>query len=93
MVDPKAVAALVTGGLLAVLGGLGTLAVLLGTLAGVTEWTTAAWLLALSFVIGTGLLAYGAVDLAGDLLGAVSEDGLGGLSEEFDVRDLRRLLD
>lgn len=93
MVDSKAVAAIVTGGLLAILGGLGTLVVLVGTLAGVMEWSTVAWLLLVGFVVGAGLLTYGAVDLAGDLWGAVSEGDLGGLTDEFDASRIRHLLD
>lgn len=93
MVDPKAVAALVTGVLLAAVGGLGTLVVLVGALAGVMEWTGVAWLLVLAFVAGGGLTAFGAVALADALWDAVSGGDIGALTEEFDASRLRQLVD
>jgi|GEM_PF-3462222 len=93
MVDATSVAAVVTGALLAIVGGLGSLAVLIGTLAGVLEWTGVAWLLVLGFVVGAGLLADGAVDLASDLWRAVSDGDLGGLTDEVDASRLRHLID
>jgi len=93
MVDATSVAAVVTGALLAILGGLGSLVVLVGALAGVMEWTTVAWLLLLGFVVGTGLLTYGAVALAGDIWGAVVEGDLGGLTEDLGASRLRHLID
>ena len=67
--------------------------VLVGTLAGVMEWTTVAWLLLLGFVVGAGLLTYGAVALAGDLWAVVADGDLGGLSEDVDASRLRHLVD
>jgi len=93
MVDARSVAAVVTGALLAILGGLGAVVVLVGTLAGVMEWTTVAWLLLLGFVVGAGLLTYGAVALAGDLWAVVADGDLGGLSEDVDASRLRHLVD
>lgn len=93
MVDAKAVAAVVVGALLALFGGLGALVVLVGTLAGAMEWSTAGWLLVVAFVAGAGLLTYGVVDLAGDLWGVVSDGDLSALTDEFDVSRLGRLLD
>ena len=93
MVDARSVAAVVTGALLAILGGLGAVVVLVGTLAGVMEWTTVAWLLLLGFVVGAGLLTYGAVALAGDLWAVVADGDLGGLTEDVDASRLRHLVD
>lgn len=93
MVDAKSVAALVTGVLLAAVGGVGTLVVLVGTLVGAMEWTTVAWLLVLAVVVGGGLATYGAVTLAGDLWDAVSEGSLSKLTQEFDAGGLGHLLD
>jgi len=93
MVDARSVAAVVTGALLAILGGLGAVVVLVGTLAGVVEWTTVAWLLVLGFVVGAGLLTYGAVALAGDLWAVVADGDLGGLTEDVDASRLRHLVD
>jgi len=93
MVDAQSVVAVVTGAVLALLGGIGTLVVFVGTLAGVMEWSAGAWLLPLALVVGTGLLTYGAVDLAGDLWALVAGDGVEELTDAAGVRSLWRLLD
>jgi len=94
MVEAKSVAAIVTGVLLAALGGIGTLVVLVGALAGVLEWGTLAWLLPVGVVLGAGLLTYGAVGLVSDLAGLVAgEGGPGGWLEEVGAGSLWRLLD
>lgn len=93
MVDAKAAAAIVTGVLLAAFGGLGTLAVLVGSLAGVMEWSTVAWALPLALVLGAGLTTWGVVGLADDLAGQLSDGGLSGLTEEFDTYRLKELVD
>jgi hypothetical protein len=93
MVDAQSAAAAVVGALLAVLGGIGTLAVLVLSLAGVMEWQSLTWLLPLALVVGAGLLTYGLVDLAGDLVDAVGGDGLEGVTGQFDAGALERLLD
>jgi len=92
MVDAESIAAVVTGLLLAVLGGIGTLVVLVGSIAGVLEWTALAWLLPLGFVAGAGILTWGAVELLSSVtdLGA---EGLSGLTRRLDTSDLRKLLD
>lgn len=93
MVDAKAVAGLVTGLLLVLVGGLGALVVFVGTIAGAMEWTWVAWLLLLLFVGGVGLATYAGVVLAGDLLDSVSGDGLGGLTEGLKASRLTELID
>lgn len=93
MVDTGAVVAVVVGLLLALVGGLGTLTLLIGTLAGLLEWGMTGWLLLLAFVGGTGIATYGVVTLADDVLGAVSDRDLSGLTEEIDTYRLRKLLD
>ena len=92
MVEAESIAAVVTGLLLAVLGGIGTLVVLVGSLAGALEWTALAWLLPLGFVVGAGILTWGAVELLSSVtdLGA---EGLSDLPRRFDPSDLKRLLD
>ena len=93
MVDAESITAVVVGALLAILGGLGTLVVLVGALAGVLEWTALAWLLPVAFVAGVGLLVWGAVELLSSVTDVVSGDGLSGLTSKVDTYKLKQLLD
>jgi len=93
MVDATSVAAVVTGVLLALLGGVGTLVVLVGALAGVLEWTALAWLLHLAFVVGVGLTTWGAVELLSSATALLSGDGRSELADKVDLGAIRKLLD
>ncbi len=92
MVDAEIIAAVVVGVLLAAIGGVGSLAFLVGTLTGATEWGLLAWLLVLAFVGGSGITTYALVVLAGDVLDMAGE-GLGGLTEGSGLGTLTELLD
>ena len=89
MVDAELVAAVVVGVLLAAIGGVGSLAFLVGALTGATEWGLVAWLLVLAFVGGSGLTTYALVVLADDVLDLVG----GGLGETAGVEAIGELLD
>lgn len=93
MVDARAVAATVTGLLLALLGGIGTLVVLVGALGGVLEWTALAWLLPLAFVAGAGLLTWGVVELLTGESDLLSGDGRTGLTDGVHLYRLKEYLD
>ncbi|MHB9288094.1 hypothetical protein ACKVMT_13765 [Halobacteriales archaeon Cl-PHB] len=92
MVDAELVAAIVVGVLLAAIGGVGSLAFLVGAVTGATEWSLVAWLLVLAFVGGSGITTYAVVVLAGDLLDTAGE-GLGGLTEGSGLGNIVELLD
>jgi hypothetical protein len=93
MVEAESLAAVVSGVLLALLGGIGTLVVSVGALAGVLEWTALSWLLPLAFVVGVGLVTWGTVELLTSATDLLSGDGLSGLTEKVDTYTLRNLLD
>lgn len=87
MADAKLVAALVTGGLFAAIGGIGSLAVLVGALLGLVEWTAAGWILLVLFVGGAGLATYAGVALADEFTGGE------GLTDRVDPHRLLELVD
>lgn len=93
MVEAESIAAVVTGVLLALLGGIGTIVVFVGALAGVLEWTALSWLLPLAFVVGVGLVTWGTVELLSSATDLLSGDGLSGVSDSLDVTRLKNLLD
>lgn len=93
MVEADSIGAVVTGVLLALLGGIGTLVVFVGALAGVLEWTALSWLLPLAFAVGVGLVTWGTVELLSSATGLLSGDGLWGLTEQVDTATLGKLLD
>lgn len=89
MVEAESIAALASGAVLGVVGAGGTVVVLAGVLLGIFELGLAAVAFPVLLAVGAGLAAYGAVDLAGDLLGG---DGRRWL-DDLDVHALRKLVD
>ncbi|MFB6138233.1 MAG: hypothetical protein ABEJ42_07855 [Halobacteriaceae archaeon] len=73
--NARAAAAVVGGGLVALVGAGGSVLLALGWLLGRVDVSLVHWLLPAALVIGGAVLAWGLVQLAGDLLGG---DLLGG---------------